>query len=86
MNSGIKIQNPQEQRLEQNLAKILSLVSSSLCIYRLLRILVANNLGTREVPCSKCALKTASRKIELERLKNIYSQRQDDVCFLIVIR
>lgn len=71
MSSGIKIQNPQEQRLEQNLAKILSLLSSSLCIYRLLRILVTNTLGMRKVPCSKCTLKTASRKIEVEHLKNI---------------
>lgn len=69
MSSGIKIQNPQEQRLEQNLPKILSLLSSSLCIYRLLRILVANILGTRKVSCSKCILKTASRKIEVEHLK-----------------
>lgn len=68
MSSGVKIQNLQELRLEQNLAKILFLLSSSLCIYRLLGILVANTLGTRKylVLSVKYTLRISAREIDME--------------------
>lgn len=63
----VKIQNRKAQRLEQNLAKILSLQISSLCIYRLLEIWVAipKEQEKHLVLPIKYTLKTEARKIEV---------------------